>query len=256
MRSKMWMSWELLKGNTITYMIYAYSVNSFFAAKNIWICKYVSIIQTKTLVIRVEMLLQMQYFVLMNNNSRIQTISIKLVVHIENQTIEKLIEIYLLLCSFLIKRIIHEMGILDVNPSSHSLLLLRIVSHKELNDPLTLISYTFFNLHRTIGWDLIDGKKQLCQSCKCTWEAFLLQTRRMCIFNVKRNVCALFATTIDFCLMISKYPSLDRHSNCSWIHKSCYLNLHHFFPQLCLFFMYEFHDRIRDVMKYWNILTA
>ena len=50
---------------------------------------------------------------------------------------------------------------------------------------------------------LIDGKKQLCQSCKCTWEAFLLQTRRMCIFNVKRNVCALFVLRrpIIFCLI-------------------------------------------------------
>ena len=119
------------------------------------------------------------------------------------------------------------MSILDVNHSSNSLLLLRIVSHKELNDQLTLISCTFFNLHRTIGWDLIDGKKQLCQSCKCTWEAFVLQTRRTCIFNVKRNVCALFATTIDFCLMISKDPSTDILTAAEYINLS-YLCLIHF----------------------------
>ena len=98
------------------------------------------------------------------------------------------------------------------NINNHNIILVLLFFRLIFSMPKNMIHWfsflALFNPH-TIRWDLIDGKKQLCQSCKCTWEAFVLQTRRTCIFNVKRNVCALFATTIDFCLMISKYPSLQ-----------------------------------------------
>ena len=98
------------------------------------------------------------------------------------------------------------------NIKNHNIILVLLFFRLIFSMPKNMIHWfsflALFNPH-TIRWDLIDGKKQLCQSCKCTWEAFVLQTRRTCIFNVKRNVCALFATTIDFCLMISKYPSLQ-----------------------------------------------
>ena len=58
----------------------------------------------------------------------------------------------------------------------------------------------------TIGL-LIDGKKQLCQSCKVPLRRrsipIFFRYWRMCILNVKRNVCALFVLRrpIIFCLI-------------------------------------------------------
>ena len=54
---------------------------------------------------------------------------------------------------------------------------------------------------------LIDGKKQLCQSCKVPLRRrsipIFFRYWRMCILNVKRNVCALFVLRrpIIFCLI-------------------------------------------------------